>query len=99
MNLFVILLIKAISCQTTDVKNILSLDSANFKGYLTASMIDYMEDRSYQLAADAGCMETPRETRKVAMHEMFDLIAGAETGVIIASSLLIKNDDAATMDQ
>ena len=30
---------------------------------------------------------------------MFDLIAGAETGAIIASSLLIKNDDAATMDQ
>ena len=32
------------------------------------------------------------------MHEMFDLIAGSETGAIIASTLVIPNDDPKTMD-
>ena len=32
------------------------------------------------------------------MPELFDMIAGSETGAIIASTLVVKNDDSATMD-
>lgn len=32
------------------------------------------------------------------MTELFDLIAGSETGAIIASTLVLANDDAATKD-
>ena len=38
-----------------------------------------------------------RESEKIAMPELFDMIAGSETGAIIASSLLLKNDDPVTM--
>ena len=32
------------------------------------------------------------------MHELFDMMAGVETGAIIASSLLVPNDDPDTIE-
>ena len=75
--------------------NILSLDSAKYKGILTANMIEYMEQKAYMTAIRDECIDE-RESGKIAMPELFDMIAGSETGAIIGSSLLIKNDDAAT---
>jgi patatin-like phospholipase/acyl hydrolase len=37
-----------------------------------------------------------RTSERVAMPELFDMIAGSETGAIIASSLAIKNPDASS---
>ena len=39
-----------------------------------------------------------RDSQKIAMHELFDMMAGVETGAIIASSLLVPNDDPDTME-
>ena len=36
----------------------------------------------------------PRESGKISMVELFDMLAGSETGAILASTLAIKNDDA-----
>jgi hypothetical protein len=36
--------------------NILSLDSARYKGLMTSKMIDYMEMKAYQTAIRDNCM-------------------------------------------
>jgi patatin-like phospholipase/acyl hydrolase len=35
-----------------------------------------------------------RLSEKISMVEFFDMLAGSETGAILASTLAIKNDDA-----
>ena len=46
-----------------------------------------MEDKAYYIARQNECIEE-RENQKVAMIELFDLIAGSETGGIIAAMLV-----------
>jgi patatin-like phospholipase/acyl hydrolase len=75
--------------------NILSLDGAKYKGYMTATFVEYMERNAYTAARRDYCLPK-RDSRKVAMPELFDLIAGSETGAIIASTLVLPNLDAAT---
>ena len=75
--------------------NILSLDSAKYKGYLTANFVSYMETRAYLTAVRDRCLPA-RDSEKVSMTELFDMIAGSETGAIIGASLVIPNDDSAT---
>lgn len=65
---------------------------------MTTKMLEYMEMKAYQTAIRDGCMEE-RASGKIAMPELFDMIAGSETGAIIASTLLLKNDDPATMEK
>jgi hypothetical protein len=57
---------------------------------MVARFIGYMENYAY-LIATRDCNITKRDTGKMAMHELFDMIAGSESGAIIASSLLLKN--------
>ena len=73
--------------------SILSLDSAKYKGYMTASFVDYMERYAYEAAVRDYCLP-PRESERLAMPELFDMIAGSETGAIIATSLVIPTSDA-----
>ena len=75
--------------------NILSLDSAKYKGYMTASVVSFMEQYSYSVARREFCI-TPRESKRIAMPELFDMIAGSETGAIIATSLVLPNTNATT---
>lgn len=75
--------------------NILSLDSAKYKGYMTASFVDAMERQAYKLANDQYCIPT-RKSARIAMPELFDMVAGSETGAIIASSLVVKNENPKT---
>jgi len=49
-----------------------------------------MEKRAYFLARGQYCIK-PRDSEKVAMPEIFDTIAGSESGALIASNLLIPN--------
>ena len=64
---------------------------------MTASMVDYMEQNSYEAARRDYCIPS-RESERIAMPELFHLIAGAETGAIIASSLVTANTDPSTKD-
>ena len=75
--------------------NILSLDGAKYKGYMTASFVEYMEQNAYTAARRDFCIPE-RESGKISMHELFDMIAGSETGAIIASSLVLPNTNATT---
>ena len=76
--------------------NILSLDSARYKGLMTTHMLEYMEVKAYTSGIRDACFPE-RASGKIAMPELFDMIAGSETGAIIASTLLIKNEDPKTM--
>lgn len=71
---------------------ILSLDSATYAGLMTAEFVSFMEKKAYLIARNSKCL-TPRPDERIAMHELFDMIAGSETGAIIASTLVVPNDD------
>ena len=65
-----------------------------------AEFVNFMEQRAYMQAQRAGkdekgCLPDNKERKeqRIAISEMFDMIAGSETGAIIASSLAIKNKD------
>jgi len=72
--------------------NILSLNSATYKGTITAEFIDFMERRAYKISLDKQCIQ-PRESERVSVVELYDMVAGVETGAILASTLVIKNDN------
>lgn len=55
---------------------------------MTASFVDYMEQNAYDSAVRDYCLPS-REKGRVSVTELFDSIAGSETGAIIASALVI----------
>lgn len=73
--------------------NILSLDSARYAGLITADFLAYMERRAYFIGQNNQCYEKNGEQR-IPLYELFDFIAGSESGAIIASSIStpLKND-------
>lgn len=75
--------------------NILSLDAAKYKGYMTAQFISYLEKYAYNVARRDICIPK-RESGRVAMPELFDMISGSETGAIIATTITLPNTDPAT---
>lgn len=78
--------------------NILSLDSCKYKGIMIAKFISEMEDQAYTIASVNKCIPA-RKSKKVAVTELFDLVAGSETGGIIATSLVIPNRDPVTKQE
>ena len=71
--------------------NILSLSQAGQYGYITARFISYLEQKSYYIAKDYGCDIPDYGDERLAMTEIFDLIAGTDTGAIIAGSIAYKD--------
>jgi hypothetical protein len=61
-----------------------------YSGLMTASFVDYMEQNAYDSAIRDYCIPK-RDSGRVAMTELFDALAGSETGAIIASALVIPN--------
>ena len=82
--------------------NILSLMGGAEKAYMMSGLIDNFEKEAYQIVQLDQCkingQAVERDSQKIAMHEIFDMIAGVETGAIIASSLLVPNDDDESKD-
>ena len=72
---------------TPPTRTVLSLQAAGDKGYITAKFVDYLEQRAYALALQCRNVNM-RPSQKIAMSELFDTIAGSETGAIIGSTLL-----------
>lgn len=70
----------------------MSLEAASYHGFLTAEYVDFLELIAYYYARDKYCLPE-RESGRIAMPELFDLVAGSESGAIIGSSLLIPSDD------
>ena len=60
---------------------------------MTAEFIDFLELIAYYSARDNYCIPE-RDSSRIAMPELFDMISGSESGAIIASSLMIPNDNA-----
>ena len=77
--------------------NVLSIESANYRAYMTSEFIGFLELLAYYSARDNYCIPE-RESGRVAMPELFDLISGSETGAIIAASLNIPTEDKAKKD-
>lgn len=59
---------------------------------MTSAFVEYMEDNAYNTAVRDLCIPR-RDSQKIAMHELFDMVTGSETGAIIASTLVMPNDD------
>ena len=72
--------------------NILALESAQYLGFMTAEFIDFLELIAYYSARDNYCIPE-RDSGRIAMPELFDMISGSESGAIIGSSLMIPNED------
>ena len=53
---------------------------------MTARFISYLEQKSYYIARDYDCIP-PNDDERLAMTEIFDIIAGTDTGAIIAGSI------------
>ena len=77
--------------------SILSLDSAKDQGLVTSLVVEYMESRAYFLARGQYCIKE-RSAERIAVPELFDTVAGSETGALIAANLLLPNT-AANSDQ
>lgn len=73
------------------------MDSGKYKGYMTAKFVSYMEQYAYNVARRDLCIEE-RESKRIAMPELFDMISGSETGAIIATSLVLPKTDKADRD-
>jgi len=78
--------------------SILVLEAANYMGYMTSEFVAFMEKFAYYSARD-DCNNVThpdafphRPLERVAMPELFDMIAGSETGALVASTLVIPND-------
>lgn len=61
---------------------------------MTASFLSYLEQKSYYLAIEHECEIPirPDGQERLAMTELFDLIAGTDTGAIIGGSIAVKSD-------
>jgi hypothetical protein len=59
-------------------------------GFMTAEFVNFLEKIAYYSARQQYCIPE-RESQKVAMPEIFDMISGSETGALIAATLVIPN--------
>lgn len=78
--------------------NILSLDSAKYKGYMTAQFVSYMEQFAYNVARRDFCIDE-RNSERISMTELFDMISGSETGAIIATIINLPLKDGEKLDE
>lgn len=77
---------------------ILSLDGGGYNGLITAKFVDYMELLAYNIyEKDITCFK-PRDEKRIQISEMFDMVAGSETGAIIATTLAVKNVNETTKE-
>ena len=73
--------------------NVLSLDGGGIRGLITAKVVDYMETYAYEYSREKYCIPERNETEKVSMAELFDLVSGTSTGSLLATALVIPNND------
>ena len=82
--------------------NILSLDSATYLGLMTARFVSYMESKAYSIATEqVPCFKSIDDKagnfysqyKKIPMSKLFDMIAGSETGAIIAASISVPDPE------
>jgi len=71
------------------------LDGGGIRGLITAKVVDFMETYAYEYGQRAYCIPD-RTTKKISMAEVFDLVAGTSTGSLLATAIVIPNDDAET---
>ncbi|CDW88051.1 patatin [Stylonychia lemnae] len=74
-----------------EIWNVLSLDGGGIRGIITATVVDYMEKYAYTYSSKY-CLPK-RESKKVSMAELFDMVSGTSTGSLLASSLVLPNPD------
>ena len=59
---------------------------------MTSEFISFLELIAYYSARDNFCIPE-RESGRIAMPELFDLISGSESGAIIAAALVIPTPE------
>ena len=74
--------------------HILSLDAEGQLGVVQMFIVDYFERAAYDYARKDLCIDE-RANGRIAMPELFDVIAGTQSGAIAAAILSVKNNDEA----
>lgn len=67
-----------------------------YQAYIQTKFLEYIEMRSYVIAtrkSNGGKSIKKRKIKRIAIPELFDMIAGSETGAIIGAYLSIANDN------
>ena len=64
----------------------MSIDGGGVKSIIPAILIDYIEEKTYEIAYSKGYIKA-NEFKKVPSYQLFDLIAGTSTGGILVSAL------------
>jgi predicted acylesterase/phospholipase RssA len=72
--------------------NILSLDGGGIRGLITATVVKYMEEYSYNYSVSQYCLPE-RAIKKVSMSELYDMVAGTSTGSLLATAIVFPNPD------
>jgi hypothetical protein len=83
-----------------DTFNILSLDGGGIRGIITAYVVDYMESYAFEYANKEYCYQeleyAPGVDRKqLPMFMLFDLVAGTSTGSLLATAIVLPNNNTA----
>eukprot|EP00347_Sterkiella_histriomuscorum_P015022 403358603 len=73
--------------------NVLSFDGGGIRGLIPSTIVDYMEKYSYNYSREAYCLPERKDTLKVSMAELFDMISGTSTGSLLATALVLPNND------
>jgi hypothetical protein len=68
------------------------LEAAGPNAIMTSRFIEFLENLAYFEAKKLVCIDD-RPSKKIAMPELFDMIAGSDTGAIIGATISIENTD------
>ena len=80
--------------ENTDFYNILALDGGGIRGLITAQVVEYMENYTYEYARKHYCIDE-RTPEKVSMAELFDMVSGTSTGSLLSTAIVMPNNDPA----
>jgi hypothetical protein len=70
----------------------LSIDGGGIRGVIPAVVISYIEDESYRYARSKGYVE-PNSREKLAVKDLFDMVAGTSTGGLLTTALVTPTKD------
>lgn len=75
--------------------NILSLDSAQYKGLVQTKFLDEIEKYAFEVTQANDCLPELaqyKDKKRIPTNKIFDMIAGSESGAILASVALEGKD-------
>ncbi len=80
-----------VRAQTEEYFNILALDGGGIRGLITAQVVEYLENKTYEYARTTYCINE-REPKKISMSELFQMVSGTSTGSLLTTAIVLPSD-------